>query len=84
MKVYLFPTVMHHTEQGIDVSFPDIPGVNCFGFSEEDAYSTAVETLRAVLENANETGEKMPVPSDVSTIIPKSESHVVTLVHVII
>lgn len=84
MKVHLFPTVMHHTEAGIDVSFPDIPGVICFGFSEEDAYSTAVETLRGVLEHANETGETMPVPSDVSKIVPISEHHVITLVHVII
>ena len=52
-----------HADDGINVSFPDIPEAITYGFTMDEAIFNAQEVLSLVLEDYIEENKKIPKPS---------------------
>lgn len=60
---YVFPAVFDYANDGITVTFPDIPGCITCGDDNEEAFSMAKEALALNLFGMEEDGEGIPVSS---------------------
>ena len=65
---YVFPATFDYEEKGIAVSFPDLPGCVTCGGTGEEALAMAKEALGGYLAIAEEEGDPIPAPSDLSAI----------------
>ncbi len=65
---YFYPAVFHYAEDGISISFPDIPG--CLSCSEttEDAFNDAKEALGLHLWSMEQDKEIIPNPTPVNLL----------------
>lgn len=64
-RSYSFPAVFDYDQDGISVSFPDLPGVFTCGDDEEEAYRNAKEALGLHLFGMEQDGDIIPSPSKV-------------------
>ncbi len=65
---YAFPAIFHVAEDGISISFPDLPGcLPCAG-SLEEAFSNAREALQLHVYGMEEDKEDIPQPSAIKDI----------------
>lgn len=62
-RSYSFPAIFEYNDDGISVSFPDLPGVYTFGEDEEEAFRSAKEALGLHLFNKEEDNEPIPAPT---------------------
>ncbi len=78
---YTYPAIFSYDEDGISVEFPDLPG--CFTCSEDSnsAISMAKEALALHLSGMEDDNDKIPSPSDI-TSIELETSQVIVLVDV--
>jgi len=60
---YIFPAVFHYGEDGIAVSFPDLPGCLTCGDSDEEAIQNAEEAMGLHLWGMERDDETIPEPS---------------------
>lgn len=60
---YIYPAVFGYADDGITVTFPDIPGCISCGDDTEEAFSMAKEALALNLFGMEEKGEVIPEPS---------------------
>ena len=67
---YTYPALFHIAEDGISISFPDLPGCLPCADTMEEAFCNAREALQLHLYGMEEDGEDIPVPSPVSSIYP--------------
>ncbi len=44
-NTYIYPAIFHYADDGISISFPDLPGCFSAGDTEEGALSMAQEAL---------------------------------------
>lgn len=65
---YIFPSVLNCAEDGISVSFPDLPGCLTCADDTETALSRAKEALGLYLYGMEQDGDPIPVPSDVTAL----------------
>ena len=65
---YIYPVILEYEEEGISISFPDLPG--CFSCAEtdEEAYFMAKEAMGLHLKGLEADGEDIPVPSKLMDI----------------
>lgn len=61
-RSYSFPAIFEYDEDGISVSFPDLPGVFTCGDDEEEAYGNAKEALGLHLFGMEQDLDPIPVP----------------------
>ena len=66
---YVYPAIFHYGEDGISVSFPDIPGCLTAGNTIEEALKNAKEALELNMYGLEEDQEDIPTPSDPKDII---------------
>jgi len=64
---YYFPAIFHYAEDGISVSFPDLPGCLTCAHDTDTAMSRAKEALGLYLFDSEECGDLIPEPSDFKT-----------------
>lgn len=64
-RSYSFAAIFEYDEDGISVSFPDLPGVFTCGEDEEEANSNAKEALGLHLFGMEQDSDPIPVPSKV-------------------
>ncbi|MCA1291738.1 type II toxin-antitoxin system HicB family antitoxin [Paenibacillus sp. alder61] len=64
-KEYEYWAIFHFADDGISVSFPDLPGCISCGYSTEEAIQMAKEALMLYLEDMTE--ETIPKPTQIST-----------------
>jgi len=64
---YIFPAIFHYAEDGISVSFPDLPGCLTCAHDTDTAMSRAKEALGLYLFDSEECGDRIPEPSDFKT-----------------
>ncbi len=64
---YYFPAIFHYAEDGISVSFPDLPGCLTCAHDTDTAMSRAKEALGLYLFDSEECGDLIPKPSDFKT-----------------
>ena len=69
---YLYPAIFAFEEEGIAVTFPDLPGCNTCGDTQEEAMSMAQDALRGHLAVVEDHGDPLPGPSDIRTIQTKA------------
>lgn len=60
-KTYKYYAIFGYSDDGITVTFPDLPGCITCGESIEEAIQMAREALELFLEDIRE--EEMPIPS---------------------
>ena len=65
---YLYPAIFSFEEDGIAVSFPDLPGCNTCGNTQDEAMDMAQDALRGHLAVAEDHGDPIPAPSDIRTL----------------
>ncbi len=65
---YVFPAILNYADDGISVSFPDLPGCLTCAHDTETALSRAKEALGLYLADSEQEGEDIPVPSDISNL----------------
>lgn len=65
---YIFPAIFEQDQTGIAVLFPDLPGCLPCAESMEQAVKNAKEALMLHLYGMEEDGEKIPEPTDFSTL----------------
>ena len=66
--LYIFPAVFHSAEDGISITFPDLPGCLPCAQSMEEAFANAKEALQLHIFGMEEDKEDIPAPSDVAAI----------------
>ncbi|MCD7856288.1 MAG: type II toxin-antitoxin system HicB family antitoxin [Clostridiales bacterium] len=62
---YIFPAIMNYADDGISVSFPDLPGCLTCAHDTETALARAKEALGLYLYDSEQCGEVIPEPSDI-------------------
>ena len=73
--LYFFPAVFHSAEDGISITFPDLPGCLPCAQTMEEAFANAKEALQLHVFGMEEDGEDIPIPSQVTAIpLKKGES----------
>ncbi|MCC8080162.1 MAG: type II toxin-antitoxin system HicB family antitoxin [Oscillospiraceae bacterium] len=62
---YIFPAVLNYADDGISVSFPDLPGCLTCAHDTETAVARAKEALALYLYDSEQCGDEIPQPSGV-------------------
>jgi predicted RNase H-like HicB family nuclease len=78
---YRYPAIFEYDEDGISVSFPDLPGCFSCGDTEEEAVKMAKEALALHLYGLEQDKEDIPFPSNFQDI-KHDPKQVVVLVEV--
>ena len=67
-KRYSFIAVFHYADDGISISFPDLPGCLPCASTEEEAFKNAQEALGLHLWGMEQDGKEIPVPTPIKNI----------------
>ncbi|WP_051590925.1 type II toxin-antitoxin system HicB family antitoxin [Bacillus sp. UNC438CL73TsuS30] len=62
-RSYSFPAIFEYDEDGISVSFPDLPGAFTCGEDEDEAFRNAKEALGLHLFGMEEDRDIIPIPT---------------------
>lgn len=74
---YVFPALFSYDEDGVAVSFPDLPGCNTCGEDQDEAILMAQDALRGHLSCLEDDKDPIPEPSDFRSIHPGKNEAVV-------
>ena len=66
--LYIFPAIFHSADDGISITFPDLPGCLPYAQTMEEAFANAKEALQLHLFGMEEDNEEIPYPTQVSSI----------------
>lgn len=66
--VYIYPAIFEHSEEGISIEFPDLPGCLPCAESLEQAIKNAKEALALHLYGLEEDGYEIPESSPLSSL----------------
>jgi len=64
---YLYSAIFEYAEDGINVSFPDLPEALTCGDNTEEALRMAKECLELTIYGREEDGEDIPTPSRIKS-----------------
>ena len=65
---YIFPAIFNYADDGISISFPDLPGCLSCGDDQKEAMYMAQDVLAGFLSLMEDEGESSPEPSDLRSI----------------
>lgn len=65
---YIYPAILNYADDGISVSFPDLPGCLTCADDTETALNRAKEAMGLYLADSEDCGDPIPSPSDISTL----------------
>ena len=65
---YIYPAIFNYAEDGISVSFPDLPGCFSCADSDEEAVSMAKDALGLHLYSMEEDKDEIPGPTPINKI----------------
>ena len=74
---YIYPAVFDFADDGIGITFPDLPGCTSCAFSVEEAVHHAREAMGLHLYGMEEDNDPIPEPSDILSIKHKKNQAVV-------
>lgn len=60
---YVFPAIFDYADDGISISFPDLPGCFSCGFSDEEALLMARDAMGGHLASMEKDGDLIPEPT---------------------
>lgn len=73
--LYVYPAVFHSADDGISITFPDLPGCLPYAQTMAEAFANAKEALQLHIFGMEEDEEEIPLPSEVSSIpLKKNQS----------
>lgn len=78
---YIYPAIFDYAEEGISISFPDLPGCFSCADSDEEALSMAKDALGLHLYSMEEDDDDIPNPTPINKI-KLEENQVVVLIEV--
>lgn len=74
---YVYPAIFNYADDGISISFPDLPGCYSCADTDEEALLMAEEVLGLWMENLEYDNEEIPNPSKLTDIeLKKNEKTV--------
>lgn len=62
---YIYPAIFDFDEDGITVTFPDLPGCITCGDNQEEALKNAKEVLELYMYSLEEDNDTIPQPSNI-------------------
>ena len=65
---YIYPAIFHYADDGISISFPDLPGCFSCGEDDEEALYMATDVLGLWMLSLEEDNEDIPVASELNSI----------------
>lgn len=74
---YIYPAVFDYANDGISISFPDLPGCFSCADTDEEAIYMAKEALGLHLYGMEEDGDDIPTPTTINRINLESKQAVV-------
>ena len=66
--LYIFPAIFHSADDGISITFPDLPGCLPYAQTMEEAFKNAKEALQLHIFGMEEDNEDIPSPSSVASM----------------
>lgn len=79
---YIYPAIFVYADDGISISFPDLPGCFSCASSDEEALSMAKEALGLHLYGMEEDNDEIPSPTSINKI-PLEPNQAVVLIEVL-
>jgi predicted RNase H-like HicB family nuclease len=76
---YIYPAVFDYADDGISISFPDLPGCFSCADSDEEAIKMANDALSLHLYSMEEDNEEIPEPTPIKKIHLDSNQAVVLI-----
>lgn len=67
-KTYIYPAVFHYADDGISISFPDLPGCLPCAHDDEEAMKNASEAMGLHMYGIEEDGDPIPKASSIQNI----------------
>lgn len=65
---YIYPAIFEYAEDGISISFPDLPGCFSCANSDEEAILMAKDALGLHLYSLEEDNDEIPIPTPINKI----------------
>jgi predicted RNase H-like HicB family nuclease len=78
---YTYPAILHYADDGISISFPDLPGCLSCSVTTEEAARDAKEALGLHLWGMEKDGDAIPEPTPINKLA-LSDSEIPLLVNV--
>jgi predicted RNase H-like HicB family nuclease len=78
---YIYAAIFDYADDGISISFPDLPGCYSCADSDEEAISMAKEALALHLYSMEEDNDEIPTPTHINKI-NLEQNQVVVLIEV--
>lgn len=78
---YIYPAIFDFDDDGITVTFPDLPGCITCGDNQEEALKNAKEVLELYMYSLEEDKEDIPEPSSVFDV-QLEKSQIIVLIEI--
>ena len=65
---YIYPAIFDYAEDGISISFPDLPGCISCANTDEEALYMAKDALGLFIASCEEDGDELPPPTLLNNI----------------
>lgn len=76
---YLYPAIFDYGDDGINVTFPNLPGCITFGSTDEEAFSMAKEAMALHLYGLEKEQSVIPVPTVPKNIVTNTNQAIVII-----
>lgn len=76
---YIYPAVFDYAEDGISISFPDLPGCLPCADTVEEAVKNAKEAMTLHLFGMEEDNEDIPEPTPVNNIVSQKNQAIILI-----
>ena len=76
---YVFPAIFHFADDGISVTFPDLPGCFSYGNDEIHALSNTKEALELHIFGLEDDKETIPTPSHIRDLATEKNESIVLI-----
>lgn len=76
---YIYPAIFDYSDDGISISFPDLPGCFSCANSDQEAIKMANDALSLHLYSMEEDNDEIPEPTPISKIRLDSNQAVVLI-----
>ena len=77
--IYVYPAVFSYAEDGISISFPDLPGCYSCGWTDEEALRMAKDALGGFLWCMENDGDDIPEPTMLNNLTVESNERLVLI-----
>lgn len=76
---YLFPAIFDYADDGITITFPDLPGCISCAHNDQEALYMAKDALRGFLLVSEEFEDEIPTPTPLHKVQTEANQHAVLI-----